>query len=288
MTPFSFLQLQAFVTVAQAKSYSRAAIQLKKDRKTISELVENFEINVGYPLFQKDGRTMSLTPLGYKLYLRAQILSADIFGFERYAHSLSEASKCPVSLCFDESIPERWLTLTRNFFSEKNIPLNLLKVSREQGEKLLRNGQCQYGLFLARGQVLNPEFQWKAMPQIALCPVASESTFCFDKYASIKELSQIKQRVYSSNLEPKYYSNLLVSDNYVIESDLQILIHGLQSEPSWAFLPVSLLTALPDEIDVVAVDITTAGLYQQPVLLWASTEPPFLNEVIALLKSVEC
>jgi aminoethylphosphonate catabolism LysR family transcriptional regulator len=59
--------LRAFHAVAQAESFTKAARALNVSQPTLSAQVRDLELSNGAQLFDRRGRTISLTPLGHRL-----------------------------------------------------------------------------------------------------------------------------------------------------------------------------------------------------------------------------
>ncbi|HHS9941098.1 TPA: LysR family transcriptional regulator [Klebsiella pneumoniae] len=58
---YSFAQIEAFATIAETGSLSQAAIRLAKDRTTLRDLLDYLEDALGYRLFSREGRSLTLT-----------------------------------------------------------------------------------------------------------------------------------------------------------------------------------------------------------------------------------
>ena len=69
-----FRDLRYFSYVAELKSFSRAATQLRISQPAISRCVSALETELGATLFQRHGRGVTLTEAGQTLYDRAQVL----------------------------------------------------------------------------------------------------------------------------------------------------------------------------------------------------------------------
>ncbi|MFA5712175.1 LysR family transcriptional regulator, partial [Mycolicibacterium sp.] len=54
-------RLHQFVTVAEAGSFTRAAAQLHLSQQALSSSVRQLESDLGAPLFDRDGRRITLT-----------------------------------------------------------------------------------------------------------------------------------------------------------------------------------------------------------------------------------
>ena len=57
-------QLRLFLTITRHRSLSRAAVELALGQATVSERLRALEAEVGTPLFERQGRGVSLTPAG--------------------------------------------------------------------------------------------------------------------------------------------------------------------------------------------------------------------------------
>jgi DNA-binding transcriptional LysR family regulator len=57
-------QLRLFLTIARHRSLSRTAVELDLGQATVSERLRALEAEVGTPLFERQGRGVSLTPAG--------------------------------------------------------------------------------------------------------------------------------------------------------------------------------------------------------------------------------
>ncbi len=75
---YSIETLRTFVEAASLKSFSAAARKLNKSQSTISSTISGFEDDMGFVLFDRQGRESTLTLAGKKvLSLVEDILSAD-------------------------------------------------------------------------------------------------------------------------------------------------------------------------------------------------------------------
>src|SRR3954451_16804611 len=65
-------RLQAFLAVARARNFSRAARRLGKTQPSVSQAVARLEEDLGQPLFLREGRTTQLTAAGRLLAEHAE------------------------------------------------------------------------------------------------------------------------------------------------------------------------------------------------------------------------
>lgn len=69
-------QLETFLAVAEEKSFSRAAVRLRRTQPAVSQVIRKLEASVGEALFDRAARDGSLTPAGELLREYAQRLLA--------------------------------------------------------------------------------------------------------------------------------------------------------------------------------------------------------------------
>jgi DNA-binding transcriptional LysR family regulator len=73
-----FAALQAFVAVAEARSFSEAARKLRLAKSAISRQISDLEANLGVRLFHRTTRSLSLTDAGRGYFERAERILADL------------------------------------------------------------------------------------------------------------------------------------------------------------------------------------------------------------------
>ena len=73
-----FRDLRYFTYVAELKSFSRAAVQLRIAQSAISRCIAQLEGELGVTLLTRHGRGVTLTEAGQTLYERAQLLLRDL------------------------------------------------------------------------------------------------------------------------------------------------------------------------------------------------------------------
>ena len=80
--------MRLFVRVADAGSFSRAAIDLELGQPTVSRRIQDLEAALGSTLFQRTTRALSLTEAGQRFYRRAVDILADYDEAEAEARGL--------------------------------------------------------------------------------------------------------------------------------------------------------------------------------------------------------
>ncbi len=80
--------MRLFLRVADAGSFSRAAIDLELGQPTVSRRIQDLEAKLGSTLFQRTTRALSLTEAGQRFYRRAIDILADYDEAEAEARGL--------------------------------------------------------------------------------------------------------------------------------------------------------------------------------------------------------
>ena len=102
---FSLDQLQVFVAVVQAGSFSAAARRLGRTQSTVSAAIANLEADLGVELFDRSTRIPGLTAAGQKLQLEAEAVLERCLALQGHADSLAgkpnptspSPSRCPTA-----------------------------------------------------------------------------------------------------------------------------------------------------------------------------------------------
>jgi len=88
-----FRHVRAFVMVAQERSFARAAGRLGVSQPALSQTILQFEDTIGFALFERTTRSVSLTPEGTALFERALILNRQLDDFHAAIGNLQKSVK---------------------------------------------------------------------------------------------------------------------------------------------------------------------------------------------------
>lgn len=91
-------QLRAFVAVAEAEHFTRAAERLDLSQSAVSTLVRQLERNLGLRLFDRHTRVLSLTQAGSEILLVAKRAVSDIEGVIESSRELSSLHRGRVAI----------------------------------------------------------------------------------------------------------------------------------------------------------------------------------------------
>jgi DNA-binding transcriptional LysR family regulator len=88
-----FRHVRAFITVAGEKSFVRAAARLNVSQPALSQTILQFEENIGFSLFERTTRSMSLTKEGEALLDQAVSLNRQMDSFHTAIGALQKSVK---------------------------------------------------------------------------------------------------------------------------------------------------------------------------------------------------
>jgi DNA-binding transcriptional LysR family regulator len=73
----TLVQLRHFVALADARSFSKASAALHLTQPALTRSIQALELALGYPVFERAGRRVELTPPGHAALLKARQLVSD-------------------------------------------------------------------------------------------------------------------------------------------------------------------------------------------------------------------
>ena len=133
-------QVQAFVAVVEERSFTKAAGRLHIGQSGLSQQIKKLERALGGELFDRDSRTVDITPLGRDLYKPAQQLLAAAENFERSARP--DSSKRTLTMAIAENgvnaIALEALSRVRDSF--RDVDLEIRRVTLLDQHRALRDG----------------------------------------------------------------------------------------------------------------------------------------------------
>lgn len=85
--------IRAFIAVAEERSFAHTAERLNVSQPALSQTIIQFEETLGFPVFERTTRNVSLTQSGERLLVRARTRDKDIELFQGEARALQLALK---------------------------------------------------------------------------------------------------------------------------------------------------------------------------------------------------
>ncbi len=113
--PLEIKQLRAFLAVASAQSFLRAADELYVTRQAVSKTVTQLEDDLGVKLFVRSQNGASLTPAGAYFYPQARTLVADFDRLEREMTELENRVRPKVRICMAVGVSSMYSRLVAEY-----------------------------------------------------------------------------------------------------------------------------------------------------------------------------
>ncbi|MEM7226225.1 MAG: LysR family transcriptional regulator [Pseudomonadota bacterium] len=238
-------QLQAFVAAADEGSFSAAARRLRKAQSAVSTAVINLEIDVGVELFDRTGRTPSLTAAGTALLRSARSVLKSNQEFLAHASSVSEGVETQLCIAVEQgmflhSLTDILLELGERF---PFVEVEILDPGINDVPSLLKEGRADIGMMLEQED--HPQgFHFRGVGysrMVPVCgrdhPLAGRSRVSHGDLRHHRQL-MMRSRTQGAVGDPRDQKGAKVwfsESPYVI---LELLLSGL----GWAVLPKTVVS----------------------------------------------
>lgn len=141
-------QLRAFVTVAEAEQFTRAAEKLRLSQSAVSTLVRQLEKNLGLRLFDRHTRLLQLTQAGSEILLVAKRAITDIEEVIESTRELNSLHRGSVTIASGTVQAALFLPRLIRAFSQRhqNIDIVLYDVMEKSVTEMVLKGAADLGL----------------------------------------------------------------------------------------------------------------------------------------------
>ncbi|SFN60116.1 DNA-binding transcriptional regulator, LysR family [Izhakiella capsodis] len=267
MISFTLLQLEAFVAVCRHGTMTRAAQALRKDRTTVSELINCLEIDLGCELFDRQTRPPRLTPSGDRLYRQAVLFLQEAQAFSGIASQLAGGESQSLQVSYDVFIPHSMLVSLSTELAKSGVTVNLRCEPRSQGEQALAEGRADIGIYQALNRPVGQSFSWQTLGAIEFAVYASPMLFS-EKPVTMMALASHTQLL-PWDFMPEYLAQRLqIADHTQSANERELLIALLQARQGWAMLPTHFFTRQKAGVERIETVMGRKGMLHPVVALW--------------------
>lgn len=267
---YSVSQIEAFAAVAQSGTVSGAAVALGKDRTTIRDLLDYLEDALGYILFVREGRKLTLTPAGEQLHRQAHLLVRQAHAFESFARSLSEPQPKEMTLAYDPFVPETFLQQIISELTARHIRLSLWCASRQEAEDALKSGQADIAICQAINRTLGRDLEWCALGAIELNFYGASALFSQHTLPlTLLNLSLEPQLVMHASCDEQVAHRLQISGQSLLINERTMLRRMMEQGQGWGFLPRHFHAENWQNVQALETEVGHQGLSLTLVTLWA-------------------
>lgn len=266
---YSFAQIEAFATIAETGSLSQAAIRLAKDRTTLRDLLDYLEDALGYRLFSREGRSLTLTAEGEQLFRQAHLLLRQAQAFESFAQTLPQTAWQALRLVYDPFVPREFLCLLADTLARRQIRLSCWSASRREAEQALSEGIADMAICQANNRTLGSEMEWRALGTVDLRFYAAQELFTdAARPLTLLNLSLTPQLVMHRRSDDQIARRLQISGHTLYMNEIALLRHAMEQGMGWGFLPEHLRPGEWQGVAEIATEVGSQGLNVTMVMLW--------------------
>ena len=283
---YSFSQIEAFACIAEQGSLSKAALFLGKDRTTLRDLLDYLEDALGYRLFFREGRKLTLTPQGQQLHRQAHLLLRQARAFERYAQSLQDPEPQELVMVYDPFIPAGLIAAITALMSEQGSRFSAWSGSRQQAEDALSQGRAQLALCQSGDRALGTQMEWCALGSVELDFYASRRLLDDSQQPlTLLDLSVVPQLVMHHSYEEQTARRLQISGQTLYANQRATLRSMMENGQGWGFLPVHFGAEHWHETTRLNSEVGHQGLHLTMVALWppGAARQPLLHQLLQCL-----
>lgn len=282
---FSLAQIEAFACVCECGTLTQAAKKLKKDRTTVSQLIDYLEIDLGYVLFNRTKRPLELTDAGKRLYRQARLFLHEAQAFSQVAKQLPEQLKTHLTLCYDPFTPRDFLIKLSNYLAQRQISLDLLMCERAEAERWFDEGKADIGIYQALNRSVNDHLKWRAVGSVSLAVWARKGFFPVTPVSMLR-LAASPQLVPFCALQDSLAQRIQLADRIIRVNEISLLQKRLSAGDGWAFLPRHLGVEQWENVERHETEAGDKGLTHPVVALWKPGQiSP--NQLESVLKAIE-
>ncbi|MCH8537855.1 MAG: LysR family transcriptional regulator [Alkalimonas sp.] len=240
----SFEQLQAFLTTVETGSFSAAARKLGKAQSSISGLISNLEIDVGFDVFDRSKRTPPLTEEGLALLNDIKSVLKSYNNLMHRINNLNQDVETEIRLAFDDmALPVEMILDVANDFKEQfpSTSLLLLKASHQQGYQLLQNDQVDLAIAISQDDYPE-ECAFRGISHVHYGTVVSKNhPLAKLEQVTPYDLSQYRHLRITDPASGFRRFDADLSTNIWFTNSSTLLIQAVQQDFGWAELPLNLI-----------------------------------------------
>ncbi|WP_087022245.1 LysR family transcriptional regulator [Thaumasiovibrio subtropicus] len=259
--------LHYFTTVVEMGSFTAAGRKLNRDRSSIGQAIANLEIDLGVTLFDRHGRTITLTPEGEALYGKARTLLQGYQSFCQFSQNLSSDIESSLTIGIDH-----FTTLNEMSRIDKAIHtafpglhVHWQRQHTDALDPLLEAGTIDIALRLFQNRDLPEVFHPQHVDNVTLVSVmhrdTAESHPTQRLHSELRKVPLIAYPDLDKVVRTDRFEN--VQQVFSPEAALEIV----SQKAAWSIFPLQLISPESERYIQVSLD-TNAPMYGRRILIW--------------------
>lgn len=204
-------QIQAFLAVADNKSFSVAAERVHLSQPALSASIGRLEVTLGARLFNRDTRSVELSILGGEFLLVARGIMESVDAGMSRMREIINGKYGSLSIAVAPTVAAGFLPKMLTSFIEKHpqIELKIFDVMSDQCIEMLRSGAADVALMPARNDILDvSQHELFKDPLVVVCaqnePLANKSEIHWQDIISSKIIVRSTASSVRQHLEAEY------------------------------------------------------------------------------------
>ncbi len=242
----SLEQLEAFVTAAEAGSFSAAARHLRKAQSAVSLLVSSLEDDLGIKLFSRATRNPTLTEAGKRLLPEAKLLLDRREHLIGVARSFEEHVETRLVVAIDELYPEPSTGALFAAFADRfpHVELELLFPATKDVVGLVLGGKADLGV-MWREEDLPPMLGFHTIGWVPLILVCGRDHPLAKSPVTWEELKRHRQIMVTKRSDGTEKHRLRVAAEVWWVESHWVILQILQQGVGWSLIPAHILENSP-------------------------------------------
>ncbi|MBP1849822.1 LysR family transcriptional regulator [Rhizobium halophytocola] len=272
-------QLQVFIAVAEAGSFSAAARQLNRAQSVVSYTIGNLEAQLQLVLFDRQGRQPVLTEAGRAMLDDARRIIAELDNLRARSKALNEGLEGEVRLAVSVMVPDHGLTETLKAF-QLEFPTVMLRLYCGTPRLVSRMlDRSAVDLAIGGGPEVDHRVESQDIGLSYLAPVAAPEHRLskLSRKLSLRDVREDVQIIASEAQQPEEEGpdfNVFSRRTWRV-SDMATKRHLLLAGLGWGGVPLTIVREDLAEGRLVRLDVEGYDVRDYPVLAqWHSASPP--------------
>lgn len=285
----SLEQAAAFIYTVDELSFKEAAKALNKHPSTVADLVKNLEIELGFELFTRKVRKLTLTPQGEALYDYAAALLYDKQRLESKVESINNKKPTTLVIASDNALKSLpFSTIIKPLIqTQKIMDFSILLGEPKEVVEWVKNGRADVG-FSVEAHDPSRQCIFENVKQFEIVNIASIERTSITRDISRRELNRIPQISYEFLRKSKGETWHNLSRNVYRTNDIEVLTNMVALDIGWARVPDFVAQSLIEEGSIRTFSIE--GNASEPwgydsILLPSSLDHPLVKHLLTTLKS---